>query len=349
MSRVFKRGSNWWIDFMDGEGVRRRRKVAPQKRIAQEALDAILGDVARREHLGIIEDSPISFSDFTKEWRNRIWHTLRAASQVRYQEAIDTLKAAFRGQLRTISPAGVEQFVADRVSVCAPSSVNVELAVIKRMMKCAVTWKYLARNPLADGQGTPLVKKLKEPPGRIRWFTEDEITRLLDACDHSRNSGLRAFVMLALNTGCRRNELLNLTRHDVNFSNNTAVLPDTKNNTSRVVYLNAAAISALRSVPVRIDHRFFTFAPTQVSQLFQRAVQRAGLDNARLHDCRHTFASHLAMSGVQQRGLQSLLGHKDGRMTSRYTHLSETYLRTAVDHVVLGASTSDSEVRISSK
>lgn len=71
--------------------------------------------------------------------------------------------------------------------------------------------------------------------------------------------------------------------------------------------------------------------------LFVRAVKRAGLENAKLHDLRHTFASYQAMAGVASRGLQVLLGHKDARMTMRYSHLSESYLRVAVNGVVLGS------------
>ena len=69
---------------------------------------------------------------------------------------------------------------------------------------------------------------------------------------------------------------------------------------------------------------------------FHRAVKRAGLEDLRLHDTRHTFASYQAMSRVQGRGLQALLGHRDPRMTLRYSHLSDAYLRAAVNNVVLG-------------
>ena len=61
---------------------------------------------------------------------------------------------------------------------------------------------------------------------------------------------------------------------------------------------------------------------------FHRAVKRTGLEDLRLHDTRHTFASYQAMSGVQGRGLQALLG-RDPRMTLRYSHLSDAYLKAA--------------------
>src|SRR5208282_3208750 len=82
--------------------------------------------------------------------------------------------------------------------------------------------------------------------------------------------------------------------------------------------------------------RLFPLGPNQTSMMFRRAVKRAGLEDFRLHDLRHTFASYQAMSGIAGRGLQSLLGHKDPRMTMRYSHLSEAFLRAAVNGVQLG-------------
>src|SRR5215475_935748 len=84
----------------------------------------------------------------------------------------------------------------------------------------------------------------------------------------------------------------------------------------------------------------FPFGPNQLSMAVRRAVKRAGIEDFHLHDARHTFASYQAMAGTQGRGLQALLGHKDGRMTMGYSHLSDTYLRGAVDRVNLGSQSS---------
>ena len=72
----------------------------------------------------------------------------------------------------------------------------------------------------------------------------------------------------------------------------------------------------------------------------RRAIRRAGTKDFRLHDARHTFASYQATPGIHARGLSTLLGHWDGRMTARYSHLSDAYLKTAVNGVVLRRSNS---------
>jgi integrase len=124
-------------------------------------------------------------------------------------------------------------------------------------------------------------------------------------------------------------------------------LEETKNGAPRHVYLNDAALDAFRSLPARLDtDRLFPFSPNQVTMAFRRVVKRAGISDFRFHDLRHTFASHQAMSGVAARGLQALLGHKDARMTMRYSHLSDAYLRNAVNSVVLGRGTASRDGQV---
>lgn len=346
MARVYKRkkngrwDGNYWIDFVDANGKRQRRKIGPNQRIAKEVLNGYLGQVARRQHLGTIEDSPISFADFVKEWWKRIAHTLSPRTQERWiQIAEQHLQPAFRLPLRSITAAMAEAYVANRVAADASaSSVNREMTVLKHIMRRAVSWEYLSRNPFLDAQGQIKdgLRPLKEPPGRTRYLKFDEIDRLLDACAESKSPYLRPFVVVALNTGMRRNEILSLTRGAIDWQNRTAHLTDTKNGDARDVHLNDAALDGLKALPARLDGRLFPMGPNQLSMLFRRAVKRAQLEDLRLHDCRHTFASYQAMAGVRQPGLQALLGHRDGRMTARYTHLSEDYLKAAVNAVNLG-------------
>ena len=137
----------------------------------------------------------------------------------------------------------------------------------------------------------------------------------------------------------RRNEILSLARKSVDWVNRIATLEATKNGEKRHVFLNDLAMNALKSLPARLDtERLFPFRPNQISMALRRVINRSGIADFRLHDLRHTFASYQAMSGVHGRGLQALLGHKDNRMTIRYSHLSDAYLRAAVDGVRLGRS-----------
>jgi integrase len=362
MARVFRRDGAFWIDFSDADGVRRRRRIGPSKRVAREVLDGLLGSVARRQYLGIIDDSATDFADFAEKiWWPKVSATIAPRTAERWRGILDNhLRPHFTGLLRSITLEAVESYVASRLkpvicpdcegkkkiagiacsecegagerAVTTPSTVNRELAVLRHILKRAVAWHHLHRYLL---QGW---RPLKEPSGRCRFLSLDEIPRLIVACGESRSSYLKPFVLVALNTGMRRGEILSLTRRSIDWTNRFLTLTKTKNGESRTVYLNDTAFEALRALPARIDGRLFPFKDDHcVSRAFRRAVERAGIPDFRLHDLRHSFASYAAMAGTPQRGLQGLLGHKDGRMTGRYTHLSDAFMKAAVGKLALGA------------
>jgi len=134
MSRVFSRNGNWWIDFKDSQGIRRRKKIGPSKRVAHEVLNGYLGKVAQRQHLGIIEESAISFSDFADVWLSRVMHDLKPSTQRRWRGILDNhLKPTFGSSaLRAISKAQVDSYRAERRKAGAsPASVNREVSVLK--------------------------------------------------------------------------------------------------------------------------------------------------------------------------------------------------------------------------
>ena len=224
----------------------------------------MLGKVARREHLGVIDNLPITFSDFSNIWFERIAYTLKPTSQERFRGALENhLKSPFPGQLRSITAVAAERYVARRRADGAKAStVNQEMTVLKHILRRAVAWEFLRRNPFVDNQGRVVegLKPLREPPGRTRFLTGEEIERLLAASKFEgapsplTRGYLRAFILVALNTGMRRNEILSLTRHSVDWTNRFATLTETKNGEARHVYLNDAAFDALKSLPARVEN-----------------------------------------------------------------------------------------------
>ncbi len=346
MSRVFQKDGYWCIDYRDAQGIRHRKKIGPDKRVAKEALNDILSKVSRRVHLGVVEESPISFSDFAKTWKERVLPALAPKTARRWGDIGDQhLKPAFPGALRSITPDQVEDYKSKRLEAgMNPATVNRELTVLKHLYGRAVEWEYLVNNPIKG------VRKFKESPGRTRWLTPEEIGKLLAACSvdsFEKKEGhyfspllshyLKPFIILALNTGMRRGEIASLTRRAIDWTNRIATLEQTKNGEKRHVHLNDAALMALRSLPPRIDtDRLFPFTGDQIGMALRRAIDRAGITDFRVHALRHTFCSYQAMNGTQPRGLQDLMGHKDARMTARYSHLSDAYLREAVNRVVIG-------------
>ena len=138
--------------------------------------------------------------------------------------------------------------------------------------------RYLTRYPLEGW------KPLQENPGRTRSLDVDEIDRLLAACAKSPSRYLTPFVLTALNTGMRRGEEDSVPAADsIDWQNQQATIAQTKNGEAGHVPLNATALAALKSLPVRLDGRLFPFKDdAAVSRAFKRACERAGIEHCHL-------------------------------------------------------------------
>jgi integrase len=238
--------------------------------------------------------------------------------------------------IRQLSAEKIAAYEERRITKVSAWTVRNDLTVLRHLLRLAQRkWNYLDR--------VPEIELPKAPPGRTRYLTEGEIKKLLTACAESRNPHLTAIVTLALNTGMRKNEILDLTWERVELDkdlgfNARITLYETKNGEPRGVPLNTAAGAALSELepdPAKREGRVFKRKDGsdwgQIRTGFEKAVVRAGLSDFRFHDLRHTAASHLAMRGRPLKEIQEILGHKSFSMTLRYAHLSPRHLRTAVE------------------
>ncbi len=201
------------------------------------------------------------------------------------------------------------------------AAVNRPLALLRHLLRLAhEEWEAI--------DNVPRIRFEKEPQGRLRWLTQEEITRLLDAAAKSRNKGLRAAMIVALNTGLRLGELLGLTWERVDLSRGVIRLELTKSGRRREVPLNAESYDALVTLKPKASGR--VFRTKSVRKAYENAVTNARLDDVNFHTLRHTFASWAVMRGVSLKELQELLGHSSLAMTMRYAHLAPERLRSAV-------------------
>ena len=178
------------------------------------------------------------------------------------------------------------------------------------------------------------VKLLPENNRRLRYLSQEECKALLDASD----AHLKPIVTTALNTGCRRGEILSL-RWDTNIDlkHGFILLDRTKNGDRREIPINGTLKSVFQSLPRRLDIPYVFFDSSSgkpykdVKKSFSTACRKGGIKDFRFHDLRHTFASHLIMAGVDITTVKELLGHKDIKMTLRYAHLAPSHKVKAVD------------------
>jgi integrase len=169
--------------------------------------------------------------------------------------------------------------------------------------------------------GNP-VKAIRTPSianSRERRLVGDESTRLDVALANSRSKCLYDVSKLALETAMRRGELLNLKWDHIDLQKRVLHIPITKNGLPRDVPLSNAAVKLLTDLPRNISGRVFSTSETAITEGFQRAVIRAGINDFRFHDLRHEATSRLAEK-LQMHELMKVTGHQSSRMLARYYH-----------------------------
>lgn len=214
-----------------------------------------------------------------------------------------------------------------------PDTVRKYFNVAKCVLKvCVNEWQWLEYSPLREGR----VELPELPRGRVRFLDDDERKRLLKACHESDSNALYPIVVLALSTGMRQGEILNLKWEDVNLNQGAAILHETKNGERRRVPIAGHALDYLKqySKVRRLDSQLVfpgkTGKPYEFRKPWLKALKDAQIEDFRFHDLRHSAASYLAMNGASLAEIAEVLGHKTLQMVKRYSHLSEAHTSKVV-------------------
>ena len=220
----------------------------------------------------------------------------------------------------------------DGFSRTAPGNANHALNLLRQIMNFAVACGHVEKNP---AQGI----RPNRRPRLTRFLSREEIGRLHRVLDSQTRKGSREqadIIRLLLLTGCRKSEVLHLRWSEVR--DDALVLADSKTG-ARKVALNSQARSILERQPR--DAGSFVFpSPRDPARprgrdlpLWYRVRREADIQDVRLHDLRHSFASHAVMNGVPVPVVSRLLGHSNVRMTLRYAHLGDREIEAAGERV----------------
>lgn len=220
----------------------------------------------------------------------------------------------------------IQDFIAERLEEVSYATVSKELGLLKSAYNRAIHWGWAARNPFL---GITLDQQGNE---RTRWLTEEEEIRLLEACP----PWLREIVIVGLDTGLRRGNLVGLQRAWLHEGGTLLIIPKKSVKTKKLTVTipltkRAQEVIARR---LRYSHREPVFVQEdgdqyrldQVSKAFARAAKAAGLSDVCLYTLRHTFISRLVQAGRPLAEVAALAGHRDIRMTMRYAHLAPQHL-----------------------
>ena len=214
------------------------------------------------------------------------------------------------------------------------SSVNRELALLTHAIEIArKEWGLNIENPCK------LVRRGPSSLPRDRRIVGNEERYLMNALDYVKSPFIKPFVILAIESTMRRSELLSLEWANVNLEKRTALLPDTKNGTVRVVPLSSVALDVLKRLPREDNIKVFPITMDAFKKAFVRSIARARsqylsdcvdqdvnpdpkfMVGLRFHDLRHEGASRLFERGLNVMEVASITGHKTLQMLQRYTHL----------------------------
>jgi len=328
-----KRGRFYWADiYINGKRIRRSLKTA-EKLVALDRLR-----VLQDKLLATSQSKDIRFEDFCAQYLEWAWQE-KPASTLREKQRLEKIKVFFRTQdieyLSEITPYHIEQLKgwlkAQDKPKLSKSTINRYLQIVRGMFYKAIDWEvYSGSNPVKK------VRFYKESP-QVHTLTPDQLEKVLQASreiTQDPQSPIQKvwldIVLLALNTGMRKSEILNLKWKDIK---NEEVIVSGKGDKTRTIPLNDTALQILEGYPEK-DRFVFDLDNRNDRWVIRRTVdqvrKRTGIP-FRFHQLRHRFATSLVEKGCDFVTISELLGHSKLTTSLIYSHTDKDRKRQAVE------------------
>jgi integrase len=257
--------------------------------------------------------------------RVKSWRRLDGLWRVHVKDALGKkrLTEITRYDVQKLQTAMVEKGLSN-------ASANHVVRFIRSSLSLAVLFGMLERNPASK------TRMLNEPL-RERYLSDPELERLLYILHTDRNRVVCQVILTLMGTGLRLQEALGSTWRDVSLERRIWLVTGTrtKNGKSHSIPINDATFEVLNSLPTKGTDGPLFVSPrtgkrfTTISKQFERIMAAAKIDNFRIHDCRHFYASTLVSAGKTLYETQRLLNHSSPAVTQRYACLSAKALEDA--------------------
>jgi len=320
--RKGKRGVVYLLDYR----VNGYRRVESLGRITKREADLIMAQRQKEIAEGrfpIIKDyKRVLFFDTCDEFLE--WSRAHKRSYIRDEGLVKNLKSYFGNiPLYQITRRKAEEYQAWRINQrkkdgkpISPATVNREIAMLKRIINKAMEWGKASKNPISKIKMFPEERKL-------RFLSQQELERLIECSPEA----LKPIVIVAVFTGMRRGEILNLKWSNIRWDLGLIYVEHTKTNKIREIPMAKVVKDILWQLKKKSksEHAFVDREGKPLKtprHWFDKAVKDAGIKDCTFHTLRHTFASDLVKANVNLKVVQELLGHRDLSVTLRYAHLS---------------------------
>jgi integrase len=344
---LYKRGQAWWMSFSYKGKQHRIPTESKDKQIAEKIFHKVMTEIAEGKWFEKAAYADKTLADLMEKYLNEHSKPNKAASTVKTDTAmVNEIKETLGTMLLVdVTPSLISSYKTKcREKGLSPASINARRTLLRHAFNLAIReWQWCKENPVEQ------VSREKVKNERDRWLTLEEESKLLECCVlHPTRKGneteplfwLQEIVAFALNTGMRQDEILSLEWQNVDLFRKTVLVVRSKNGEKRTIPMNQKLFVLLKEKAKgnrnNDKYVFPSEAGTKIlrrnlMRAFYLARDRAKIDNFTFHDLRHTFATRLAQAGIDLYMISKLLGHKDIKMTQRYSHHCPDSLRSGVE------------------
>jgi integrase len=350
MAAIYRRGRQWWGRVQrQGRDLREPLKTTSEI-VARERLGTWLAELDR---VGAGGKPHRTYDDAMVKFIHEHLPTLKPTSARRYRVSMEHLTDAFEGlALAELTSARFSDFETKRrLQGAKPPTIRRDLACLSSMFGCCIDWEWLEHNPVPPFMRRRRKRGLREAPPHTRYRTQDEEDRLL-----AQTSGtLRDAIILAIDTGLRREELFTLRWTQVDLARNQIDLgTDTKSGKPRQVPLLARSAQLVGTMARHIKNNFVVHRRrdgaryVQMNKGLKGAAIRAKIPPLTWHDLRRTCGCRLLQDyRMPMERVSRWLGHSSVMVTEKhYAFLDVTHLHDAIrPGTNVGTGTADAPIK----
>ena len=358
---VVKKGNNYFIVFRDPQT--KKQKWVKTGTGSRRKAEKMLADIVNQVHQGVYADlEDITFQDFSELWlKDYAKEKVRETTYKRYSGIIRLHLNPYFGyfKLTQINPHMIEKYLAEtnRATKLKPATMQKHLRLIKNMLKRAIIWGYLSRDPSQYIEGPPVLKEERRIPEK------EEIQKLLEDVEVN-DPDFYPLLLVAICTGARRGEVLGLSWQDVDFKESkihirrSLVLgklaePKTRAGT-RHIDMGKSLASTLRKHKLSCPPSELGLVfpnklgrPMDPSKMIRRhflpALKRVGLQGLRFHDLRHVHNTYLyqylPQLGISPQFIAKRMGHSSTKLGfDNYGHAmqAKSDIGDRIEEAILG-------------